>query len=376
MTGPASPPRQLAWLEALREPASALEWDLARWEHVIRVARRLRLLGRLASGVCAAGMLPRVPAQAARHLQAELRYATWRSDGLAWVLERLPDMLGEVTYPLVLLKGAAYMGQGLAIGRGRLPSDVDILVPREHIADAQTRLLGAGWEEAALDAHDQRYYREWSHEVAPMRHPLHGLELDLHHNILPPVARTHVDASLLLASLQASNWPHWQVLAPADQVLHSAAHLFHDSELRDRLRDLVDLDGLLRHFGAAPGFWDGLVARASVLGLHESLALALHFCSRWLATPVPPEVMAAARARGLSRAKALWLHPLLEAALWPADPDRLPPRRQALAAQTLLVRHHLGRMPLSLLLPHLWHKLRPGAGARADADAAADAPAR
>ena len=363
MTGGAAPPPALAWLQALREPALVLDWDLARWEHVIRLARRLRLLGRLAQAVCAADLLPKVPAPAARHLQAELRYATWRSDGLAWVLERLPAMLGEVSYPLVLLKGAAYMGQGLAIGRGRLSSDVDMLVPIEHIADAHARLLGAGWQETALDAHDQRYYRDWSHELPPMQHPLHGLELDLHHNILPPVARTHVDASMLLARLQPSRWPQWQVLAPQDQVLHSAAHLFHDSELRDRVRDLVDLDGLLRHFGATPQFWGGLVERASALGLHESLALALHFCTQWLGTPVPLAALADAQRRGLSRAKARWLLPLLQAVLWPTDPDQLPSRNQALAARTLLLRHHLGRMPLGLLLPHIWHKLRPG-GAR------------
>mgnify|MGYP000158463132 FL=1 len=354
----ANTPPAWAWLHALREPALVLSWDLAKWEHVIRIARRLRLLGRLAHSVHAADLQHAVPAQAARHLLAEHRYASWRSDGLAWVLERLPDMLGPVGYPLVLLKGAAYMGQGLAIGQGRLPSDVDILVPLEHIADAHSRLLGAGWQETALDAHDQRYYREWSHELPPMRHPLHGLELDLHHNILPPVARTHVDASMLLARLQPSRWPQWQVLAPHDQVLHSAAHLFHDSELRDRIRDLVDLDGLLRHFGSTPHFWGVLVERASALGLHESLALALHFCTQWLGTPVPPAALADAHARGLSRSKSWWLLPLLQAVLEPTDTDRLPSRRQALAAQALLLRHHLGRMPLGLLLPHLWHKLK------------------
>ena len=244
----AAPPPALAWLQALREPTLVLGWQLHDWAQVIRLSRRLRLLGRLAHAVHAAGLQPQMPAQVARQLHAERQYATWRSGGLAWVLERLPDMLGEVDYPLVLLKGAAYMGQDLAIGAGRLPSDVDILVPREHIAHAQARLLVAGWQETALDDHDQKYYREWSHELPPMRHPLHGLELDLHHNILPPVARTHVDAALLLADLRPSRWPHWQVLAPADQVLHSAAHLFHDSQLQDRVRDLVDLDGLLRHF--------------------------------------------------------------------------------------------------------------------------------
>ena len=121
---------QLDWLQSLRDPAAVQGWSLAQWERVIRLARRLRLLGRLASVVQAPEVLMHVPPEAARHLRAELRYAAWRSGALAWALERLPAMLGDVPYPLVLLKGAAYMGQDLPIGRGRLPSDVDILVPR------------------------------------------------------------------------------------------------------------------------------------------------------------------------------------------------------------------------------------------------------
>jgi hypothetical protein len=116
--------------------------------------------------------------------------------------------------------------------------------------------------DAELDAHDQRYYREWSHEVPPMQHPVHAVELDLHHNILPPVARTTVDADRLLQRLRPSRWAPWSVFDPADQMLHSAAHLFLDAEPRDRVRDLVDLDGLGRHFGQHDGrvddaFWSG-----------------------------------------------------------------------------------------------------------------------
>jgi hypothetical protein len=350
-------PAELAWLQALREPAAVHAWTLPQWERTIRLSRRLRLLGRLAEAVDAAGGLAAVPAPARRHLLAEQRYARWRTQHLAWALERLPAMLGPVDYPLVLLKGAAYLGQDLALGRGRLPSDVDILVPQAHIADAQARLTAAGWEETALDAHDQRYYREWSHELPPMRHPLHGLELDLHHNILPPVARTSVDADALLAHLQPSALPPWQVLQPVDQLLHSAAHLFHDSELRDRLRDLVDQDALLRHFGAQAGFWDALPARAEALGLQQSLALSLHFCQRWLGTPVPGPLARWGQAV-LGPWRRAWLLPLFAAALWPTDVDRLPGPAPRWAAQALLLRHHWGRMPLKLLLPHLWHKLR------------------
>ena len=363
--------QSLSWLAAIRQPEQVQAWSLTDWEHVVRLSRRLRLLGRLADSVIGANLLGTVPVPVASQLSAELRFSRWRTQALSWTLERLSTTLADVAYPLVLLKGCAYLGQGLDIASGRLPSDVDILVPQAHIADAQQRLLAAGWEEPELDEHDQRYYHQYSHEVPPMRHPVHSLELDLHHNILPPVARTRVDASLLLARLQPSQWPAWQVLHPHDQVLHSATHLFHDSEARDRLRDLVDLDGLLRHFGQHSDFWSGLPERAAELGLAEPLALACHFLTRWLGTPIPEAALRPIQAQGPSSWRRAWLHPLLEAVLTPTLPDASPLRRQHLASQVLLARYHLARMPLGMLVHHLWHKHR--AARRAAVEVAATA---
>lgn len=363
----------MAWLQALRTPQAALQWTLPEWEHVVRLSRRLRLLGRLAESVDAAGLMPQIPVPAARHLIAELQYSRWRTNHLLWALERIGEQLRGAAYPRVLLKGAAYIGQELPIAQGRLPSDVDILVPREHLADAQARLQEAGWAETELDEHDRQYYNEWSHEVPPMRHSLHGLELDLHHNILPPVAHTRVDAELLLQRLQPSRWSQWQVFHPHDQVLHSAAHLFHDSEARDRLRDLVDLDGLLRHFGGGAGFWDTLPERARQLGLTEPLALACHFAQRWLQTPIPASTRHSLQQIGPSALRRAWLHPLLASILTPTDPDRAPSWQQGLAAQVLLARYHYRRMPLGTLLPHLWHKSRVRRQAAAEQAATARA---
>lgn len=361
MRSPSPPPQGLAWLGAIREPERALSWPIGEWERVVRMARRLRLLSRLAEALDSEGSIDRVPPQARRHLIAEQRLSRWRIAAAQWTLERVAVAIGDAPYPRVLLKGAAYIEQQLPVAAGRLPSDLDILVPRQHLADAQGRLKDAGWREYPLDAHDRRYYLEWSHEVPPMRHPLLALELDLHHNILPPVARTNVDADLLLERLRPTRRDGWHVLEPADQVLHSAAHLFLDSELRDRLRDLVDLDGLLRRFGAERGFWQDLPLRAARLGLTEPLALACHFCARWLGTPVPEDA-AHSTAEILGRWRyRRWLLPLLERALLPTEPDHTPAMRQSLAATVLAARYHRQRMPMRLLAPHLWHKFKVGA---------------
>jgi hypothetical protein len=358
-------PPALWWLAALRQPQQALKWTLTQWQQVLRQARLLRLLGRLAEQISQAGLLDQVPPQVRRHLVAETRASRWQVGSLLWGLDRVADVLAGTPYARVLLKGAAYIGQGLSISAGRLPSDIDILVPLHALADAQTRLISAGWREPELDSHDQRYYRDWSHEVPPMQHPMVRMELDLHHNILPPVGHVQIDIHQLLTRLQPSRLQGWQVLHPEDQILHSAAHLFYDSELRHRLRDLVDLDGLFRQFVRTPESWSSLQQRAQTLHLGEPLALALHLCATWLDTPVPAPVLRLAVSEGLGRWQKVWLLPLLHSVLMPAPPDNAEPWHKSLASAVLLMRHHQRRLPLRLLVPHVLHKLR--ASKRSDA---------
>jgi hypothetical protein len=243
---------------------------------------------------------------------------------------------------------------------GRLPADLDLLVPRTALPIVRISLAAAGWRTVDMDEHDRRYYEEWSHELPPMRHPRLGLELDLHHNILPPVGSNTVDADALLARLQPSKWPPWQVLHPVDQTLHCAAHLFLDSELRDRLRDLVDLDGLFRHFGADAQFWPSLVERSCELGLAEPLALACHFCVRWLDTPIPQATQLAVKKLGPGWGRRGWLLPLFNLVLIPMDPDEAQSWTKGAAAAVLLARHHWRRLPARMLVPHIWHKMRAG----------------
>lgn len=176
----------------------------------------------------------------------------------------------------------------------------------------------------------------------------------------PPIARTTVDASLLLERITPAHRANGYVFAPVDQLLHSAAHLFLDAEPRERVRDLVDMDGLRRHFGAKPGFWEELPARAAQLGLSEPLAPAAHFLRRWFETPAPETAWRQIERQGPGPLGRAWLLPVLTELLTPSNPDGLPPRLQNAAATVVLARYHMNRMPLRLLIPHLWHKRRSG----------------
>ena len=71
--------------------------------------------------------------------------------------------------------------------------------------------------------------------------------------------------------------------------------------------------------------------------------------------------------------RRVWLLPLLETILMPTEPDQARSWRQDAAAQIFLVRYHYRRMPLRILLPHLWHKMRAQSAATADPTAATKA---
>src|SRR5690606_17923441 len=133
------------------------------------------------------------------------------------------------------------------------------------------------------------------------------------------------------------------------------------------LRDVSDLDLLLRHFMQTEGFWTELLARARILGLTRPLHYCLRYCSALFATPVPAAVLAeAARAAGPAGPlmHRLWLRVL-------TSPHPTARRRgAALAGLLLYLRAHWHRMPPGLLLYHLCVKsLRPRARSDGQAEA-------
>ena len=153
-------------------------------------------------------------------------------------------------------------------------------------------------------------------------HPDRGMEVDIHHTLLPLTARVRLDPERLWeASIPTGRVP-LRVLAPADMFLHSAAHLFADGEVNGGLRDLVDLHRMAERFGREPEFWPNLPQRAEVLGLSRPLHYALRYCRRLLDTPMPADVVARIGGRGApSPATQALMDRLVEPVLGPRVPD-------------------------------------------------------
>lgn len=342
---------------ALRALISGLhevqQLDLARWETVLRLARSTRLHGRLAAAQLD---LAKLPAVVERHLCSAARIAAFNRQMLFAELHQLTPLC-QADFPVILLKGAAYAAQNHAGANGRLVSDVDLLVPRSALRTMEQRLQRAGWRSAPLDPYDERYYRDWSHETPPLRFPGHFLEVDLHHAITPVTARLNFDPAPLIEASEALPGSVFRVLQGEDQLLHACLHCFQDGDLGLRLREVADIDSLLRHHGNSDDFDRHLIERAGQLGLLRPLWYGLHFAARWFATPQAAAILQELPASAAPSAPArLLMDRLVPLAMLPGNPDLPPPLAARVARQAMLTRYHWQRMPVRLLLPHLARK--------------------
>lgn len=351
-------------LQLLLAPTDAARLSLADWDLLIRQARRANLIARLATLL--EPQLAALPAAPVRHLRAALLIAARQRIATRWEVRCIRQALALQGIEPILLKGSAYLMRDLPAARGRLFGDVDLLVPRAQMETAEAALIAAGWAfDAELSDYDRRYYREWMHEIPPLFHRQRDTALDLHHTILPPTARVKVNtAALFEDTLPLPDMPGVRVLAPVTMFLHSAAHLFHEGELDNGLRDLFDLDALLRDFGRDDAFWAQLVPRARVLGLAGPLFHALRYTTRLLGTPVPPDVLEAAAADAPAAQRLL--DACYERALMPVHAS-CDDGFTGMARAGLYIRSHWLRMPAGLLAAHLarkaWMRLQPPAEA-------------
>ncbi len=328
-------------VRALREPASVHklpEWD---WTELIAVARAESLMGSLAyrlEGLPLPPKVERILDDARRDAEQARRQALWEA-------EMARRALAPLGVPVILLKGTAYVSAGLSAGVGRSIGDLDILVPRETLDRVQEALLGAGWEWVKEDAYDDLYYRQWMHELPPLIHRERDRMIDVHHTILPLTHRRKPDAAAMVAqSLELENG--LRVLSPADMVVHSAAHLFADGDLAGGLRNLWDIDRMLREFGEDQQFWTRLAERSQLHQLSSETRRALRVAHKLYGTPVDRQLAGPVRS-----SDGLFERRLLARNGW-GQGTRKPLRL------VFYIRSHWLRMPPLMLARHLWKKAR------------------
>lgn len=330
----------------LRAPSRLAELDDQAWDILLRQAQATRLHGSLA---CLASDSSSLSPVIDRALRSARVVADANQRAVRWELKEIKKVLAPLGVPLIALKGAAYVLHNANAACGRFVTDIDILVPRAQLAKVEDKLKFAGYISSQHNAYDQRYYRRWMHELPPMQHMQRGTSLDVHHHILPLTARANPSIDLLLKDLvQAGDG--WQTLNPVDMIIHSITHLFFDGEWDHALRDLFDIDRLLRQYADDDSFWPLLLNRAEALDLLTPVQHALPVVEHFFQTPIPALVIRQCRRESGERMQATFI-----AAAKPNHASCRQPR-DAWARRALFIRGHYLRMPLPLLLPHLARK--------------------
>ena len=281
----------------LANPKLANSLKLAEWDLLVRQARTSGILARLFGYLRDADQLSSIPEPALKHFESASTLACRHSELADFEVRQIYRALEELETPIVLLKGAAYLISGLPAAEGRVFNDTDILVHKSQLALVEDALQHGGWSSPQNASAKDKSFPKQMREMPAMIHTKRQTVIDVHHTILPPGKTYLADTDKLFkAAKRIEGYEHLYTLCPEDMVLHSAVHLFHDGDFNTGLRDLTDIDLLLRDFPERnPKFWQRLTGRARNIGLSRSLFYALHCCSTILGTPVPGESLREAK---------------------------------------------------------------------------------
>lgn len=329
-------------IDALRAPETVLSLDGTGWTDLISIARAESLIGSLAHrlrDVAVPEQIQPVLKDAIQATDLARRQALWEAD---CARRALAPLNGKT----VLMKGTAYVAADLDAGIGRYIGDLDIMVAQDQLLAVEHALLDAGWEWVKPDPYDDQYYRDHMHELPPLIHRERDRMIDVHHTTLPLTAGPTPNAGGMLDdAVQLDS--RLYVMAPADMLLHSIAHLFADGDLAGGLRNLWDIDRLICQFAQTDDdFWTELAARARLHQLQPHLARALRLATQLYGTSVCEGLAGPAKVTD-----NLYIRRLLARDGWGRESRQF-------TRQAFYIRSHWLRMPPLMLARHLWTKWR------------------
>lgn len=336
------------------EPNRAVSLSTSQWSSLIALARKANLLGTLGEILAEAGVSGGCNAD--RHLAGACQLSERQRRSVRWDAQLIYDALSELDCPVVLLKGAAYCLGDYNNARGRLFGDIDILVPADRIGEVEIRLMVHGWAPLVTTEYDERYYRQWMHELPPMAHVRRGAVIDVHHTILPPTARLSPDPTYIIAQAKAvRDLPALRVPCCEDLIIHSIVHLVHEGSVDNGLRDLFDIRQLLTARSDDPDFDRRLTDRGLELGVSDPLVMGLRLVDRFFPRTNLRPALLARETFTLHTGYGPVAESLFAQAIAGTGDSGL---RVSLVRLAIYIRAHWLRMPPLLLARHLGRKLR------------------
>ncbi len=343
-------------VDVLVKPEKLLDVSPSVLSEIVSEGRYFNMLAQLKYLCESKGCWSSLPEKFRAHLSsASLFYENQRRK-LDIEAEDITRVLTPLNVQWMYLKGGAYHLNGMTGFAGRMMSDIDILVEESAIGRVEAAFKNNGWVSAKISNYDEKFYRSWSQEIPPLRHLYRQVELDVHFNILPKTLKETVDGrDLFEQAVEIESRPGEKVLKPHAMLIHSAIHLFYESEYHKGMRDLYDIWILIENYSSQENFWDDLIELQRKIGNEESVYLALRYSQMIYHASIPSSVI---EYYEQFKPNKLYLS-ILDFSFVNVFTSMYPPHKKlghGFSEGVLYLRGHLKRMPLRLLIPHLTKK--------------------
>lgn len=258
------------------------------WEPIIFVLRHEKLLARYAYKLIDSGQFDLLSDYPKKHFNNAITLAVRQAEQVFREANYLSNHIAKYSPYMIFLKGAGYTLTRHPVGRGRVYSDIDILVEKSSLDSVEKHLCIRDWVSEPINDYDNKYYRKWAHEIPPLRNASRGTILDIHHNIVPVISGKAPNVELLTKHVIITDDGH-QVLSPAAMTLHSAIHLFFNEDFKHGFRDMLDIHILITNSGD-DSFWKELLFIAKKTNFTKELVLACHFAHEIWGSDIPKEI--------------------------------------------------------------------------------------
>lgn len=340
----------------LKNPSIVKKFSPSDWQVLVNQGKISNLLGRCYFILKNNHLLTEVPKYVLWHFESAYKVANRQKLATHYEVDNIHTTLRKQGITPIFLKGAAYSILGVNCSFGRVFSDIDVLIKKEELQKAETQFFINGWLRMEVDDYDDKYYRVWMHEIPPLRHCKRASIVDLHHNLLPLTNKNTLKIEQLSTQYVENKWSSEQikVLSNEEIIIHSSIHLFTEGEFTNGLRDLSDLDMLIREFLLTDdNFLNKLIIKAKELELFDYVWLTMRYTSFVFNTPTNTNDLLDTTRK--SSIKTLMLD-FCYLNVFQPNHSSCKNWKTPIAKFLLYWRGHLLRMPLRLLIPHLTRK--------------------
>lgn len=263
------------------------------WDSILEKAKLQRLGPLVAHHLMTSQIKTLVPA----HIQKRLRQLYYsnlaRNMFLQTEVSCLMTVFHDEEIPVIILKGAALLGNVYKNIGLRPMSDLDILVQPYHLDKAEAIALSQGYVHVTSRETQNEARRNW-HQLPYMIHQEKKITLEIHQHFVDSDEPYRFDLSDFWARAQSHRDYNNTalVLAPEDMLIHLSIKFLLDRRYQSNsaLGQLCDISEVILYYNDSLD-WNLLEKVAEENGITTGLHCVLYACCQLLQTPVPESIM-------------------------------------------------------------------------------------